>query len=63
MVLTLKEWRSLPEDERGKRYKELSKHDMFLERVGGTDAEPNEEYKKEVDKWLNEVRKKHGISC
>lgn len=54
MALTLNQWRMLSEEEKIKRYKELSKHDMFLERIGGRS---NEELTPEEKKFYEENRK------
>lgn len=64
MSLTLEEWRALPKKERAERYKELSKHDRFLERIGAPNKDGSicpEEIQDDVndllDKWYNEQMK------
>lgn len=57
-MITLKEFRNLSDEERRKRYKELSPHDLFLERIGAPNEDGSicpdymkEELEEELAKW------------
>lgn len=63
MSLTVDEWRKLPEDERRRRYKEMDSHNMFLERVGGSNKKltpKGKETQKVINAWIDEMMTKHG---
>lgn len=62
MALSLKDWRKLPDEKKGRRYKELSDHDKVLARIssplGGEvtgHQEFTEEEKKQADKEFDEI--------